>query len=124
MNIAAFSTHFLEFSNNRMSASSIKSSNPYRVAAGRDLDAYIHGEILKNGQTNNCPCYSTELKDAEALRRSIEANHKMKIVCGKTLAGKTWFARYEIDAGNPTEVHAETYPLAICRLALLRIERV
>jgi hypothetical protein len=124
MSIAAFLTHFLEFSNNRMSASSIKSSNPYHVAAGRDLDAYIHGEILKNGPTKSCPNYSTELKDADALRRSIEAKHKMKIVSGKTLAGKVWFARYEIDTGNPTEVHAETYPLAICRLVLLRVKRV
>jgi hypothetical protein len=107
-----------------MSASSIKSSNPYRVAAGRDLDAYIHAEILKIGATKGCPCYSTELKDAEALRRIIETKHKMKIVSGKTLARKTWFARYEIDRGNPTEVHAETYPLAICRLVLLRVERI
>jgi hypothetical protein len=48
---------------------------------------------------------------------------KPSVVVGHTsLPGRTWFARYERDAMDGTEVFADTFALAICRLALLRLE--
>ena len=45
------------------------------------------------------------------------------IIVGRTsLAGRTWFARYERNAMDGTEVFANTFALAVCRLALLRFE--
>ncbi len=102
-----------------------KPFNPYEIPAGRELDAYIHHQILKSPLSRDYPRYSTDSLSADKLKRRIEADYGLGIVCGRsTLADKSWFARYEIDAGNPTEVLAETYPLAICRLAILRSRRV
>ncbi|MBI4659716.1 MAG: hypothetical protein HY735_12820 [Verrucomicrobia bacterium] len=98
-----------------------KDFDPYWIQAGRELDALIHHQILKMALSHCYPCYSTDAQAADTLRRAIEAEFGTPFVAGKTgLRGQRWFARYEIDPGNPTEVLAETYPLAICRLVLLR----
>jgi hypothetical protein len=47
------------------------------------------------------------------------------VVVGRTgLPGRTWFARYERNAMDGTEVFANTFALAICRLALLRLAEI
>jgi hypothetical protein len=101
------------------------SFNPYEVPATRELDAHIHYQVLKNPLTSNYPHYSTNRGTAEKLKREIERQFKVKIVSGaSTVPEKPWFARYELEQGNPTEVLAEEYPLAICRLAILLAKRV
>jgi hypothetical protein len=48
---------------------------------------------------------------------------KPAVIVGRTtLPGRTWFARYERNQMDGTEVFADTFALAICRLALLRLE--
>ncbi len=107
-----------------MPASQTDSFNPYQIPAGRELDAYVHYQVLKNALSHEYPHYSSDPSEADNLKRKIEADYKIQIICGRsTVDNKPWFARYEIDAGNPTEVLAETYPLAICRLAILRVRR-
>jgi hypothetical protein len=98
--------------------------NPYQTPASRELDAYIHCQILNYATAGECPKYSTDQADADRLKKRIENEFKIKIVCGMTsMRGKPWFARYEIAEGNPTEALADTYALAICRLVLLRAKR-
>jgi hypothetical protein len=98
--------------------------NPYELMAGRELDAAVHQEIFGLPYDDACPGYSTEAIEADKLRKWIEATYSISVFTGRThIPGKTWFARYEMDLGNPTEVIAETYALAICRLAFLRVRR-
>jgi hypothetical protein len=101
------------------------SLNPYQAPATRELDAHIHYQVLKNALAYDYPHYSSNMEAAEKLRREIERQFKVKIVSGSsTVAAKPCFARYELDTGNPTEVLAETYPLAMCRLAILLAKRL
>ena len=98
--------------------------DPYQTEAGPELDSLIHHEILGNSRTEASPCYSTGSGQADELKKMMEARYGTTFTCGRTaIRGKAWFARYEIDPGNPTEVLAQTYALAVCRLTLLRTER-
>jgi hypothetical protein len=94
--------------------------DPYGVPAGRELDALIHFRILKNALSHQYPAYSSNPQDADKLKKAVETQCAVRIEVGQTrLKEKRWFARYEIASGNPTEVLAETYPLAVSRLAVL-----
>lgn len=105
-------------------AKSIQELDPYRMPAGPDLDAVIHCHIIGHSPQQVPPCYSTDEREADKLRKIMEANYGVALMYGRTgIVEKAWFARYEIDPGNPTEVLAETYPLAICRLTLLRARK-
>jgi hypothetical protein len=98
--------------------------DPYQASAGPELDAVIHYDVLGKPVHEAPPRYSTDLEHAEELKRFIEAQYGSTVISGQTsIRGKRWFARYEIDPGNPTEVLAETYALAISRLALLRMNK-
>ncbi len=102
----------------------IESSNPHQEPASRELDAYIHHRVLKNPLSHHYPNYSADPTAAENLRRTLQQKYKTKIISGRTaIFGKTWFARYELDPGNPTEALAESYALAVCRLAILLAKR-
>ncbi len=95
--------------------------NPYHAVAGPQLDALIHQKVLGNSADGACPAYSTDAALADQVRRSIEKTYKEPVITGRTqIRGRSWFARYERDPSTSTEVLAETYPLAVCRLALLR----
>jgi hypothetical protein len=99
--------------------------NPYEVLAGHELDAYVHQHVLKKPLNHQIPKYSTDAGEADQLRREIERQGRVKIVVGQTSSRrKLWFARYELQTGNPTEVLAEDYSLAICRLAILLARRL
>jgi hypothetical protein len=99
--------------------------DPYVAAAGRELDAWIHFRVLKNGLSHEYPAYSSDERAACDLKQWVEDQFQIEIVVGRTeLRTKRWFARYEFDPGNPTEVLAETEPLAICRLCALAAQRL
>ncbi len=94
--------------------------NPYQIAAGRELDQLIHVHFMEQ-TAQDVPPYSSEDKFARQVLSKLKASSGKTIVVGRTaLRKKRWFARYESDASDGTEVLAETLPLAICRLALLR----
>lgn len=98
--------------------------DPYHAPAGRELDQFIECYVMGKSSGSNCPKYSTDKEAAETLKAAVESAFGVRMLIGRTRIKRTpWFARYEIDPGNPTEVLAETYPLAICRLAALRAER-
>ena len=97
--------------------------NPYTVQAGPELDSVIHLRVMR--QTGSVfPPYSSDEKAAKRVLARLRSDSKRTVVVGQTaLRKKRWFARYETNASDGTEVLAETLELAICRLALLRFDK-
>ncbi|MBI2948650.1 MAG: hypothetical protein HYY23_13485 [Verrucomicrobia bacterium] len=97
-----------------------ESAQPHEWPASRELDAFIHYQVLKNASTSDCPHYSTDSTTAEHLRRRLAQDYNLRIVTGRTsVPGRTWFAQAELEPGHPTRVLTESFPLCICRLAML-----
>jgi len=93
--------------------------NPYDVQAGPELDRWIHLHVMDQC-SGDCPLYSTDDKAARQVLAALKSTSGRTVVVGRTaLRQKRWFARYETDESDGTEVLASTLPLAICRLALL-----
>ena len=98
-------------------------SDPYKAQAGPELDTVIHLRLMNQPVSNEpCPAYSTEDKLAKRVLSKLRTGRSAVIVGRTELEGRTWFARYERNAMDGTEVFASTFALAICRLALLRLE--
>ncbi len=100
-------------------------SDPYKAQAGPELDALIHVRLMKQAvAAEPCPAYSTDDIPAKRVLARLRTG-KPSVIVGRTkLEGRTWFARYERNAMDGTEVFADTFALAICRLAVLRLEEV
>lgn len=97
--------------------------DPYKAQAGPDLDAIIHLRLMKQPVSNEpYPAYSTEDRLANRVLSKLRTGQPSVIVGRTQLEGRTWFARYERNVMDGTEVFASTFALAICRLALLRLE--
>jgi hypothetical protein len=98
-------------------------SDPYKAQAGPELDAVIHVRLMKQLVSNSpCPAYSTEDACAKRVLSKLRSGQPSVIVGRTQLEGRTWFARFERNAMDGTEVFASTFALAVCRLALLRLE--
>jgi hypothetical protein len=95
--------------------------DPFNAPAGRELDAFIHHQVLCRPLSANYPEYSTEPAVAHGLRNDLQRLYGYPIIAGQTNGLRRWFARCAISSGDPTEVIADTYALAVCRLALLRL---
>ena len=75
------------------------------------------------GRSN--PPYSTDESSADRLRAELKGKFGVKVVIGQTRIRRIpWFARYGSDPSTSTEVIAETYPLALSRLALIMAVRL
>ncbi len=97
--------------------------NPYAISAGPELDRIIH-QLVMGEAGERCPEYSTDETAARRVLAKLKSVPGKTVVVGRTaLRQKRFFARYETNASDGTEVLAETLPLAICRLALLRIQK-
>lgn len=95
--------------------STLKGHNPYTYPAGTDLDRLINQSLFQS--TENL-AFSTDHHSAEKVKSQISSLYGHRVVVGKTrIPGKRYFARFETGPSTSTEVIAETYPLAICRLA-------
>ena len=94
--------------------------NLYSVPAGTQLDALIEERLFgRKVEPGALPEYSTDETFADRVRSKLRQKYGT-IICGNTkIRGKGWFARYGNDPSTSLEVVAETYPLAVCRLALL-----
>ena len=100
------------------------SLNPYTVKASEVLDREIHEHIHGESAEGSPPPYSSNDREAERLRRRLKSDYGTSITTGKTrIKSKPYFARYGSDPSTSTEVLADTYPLSICRLALLLMQR-
>jgi hypothetical protein len=98
--------------------------SPYRATPGPEFDAVIHKQVMAEPAVAlACPRYSTDFTQARKVLAKLRSSYATAVVFGETsLADRRWFARIESKRG--VEVLAETLPLAICRLALLRVREL
>jgi hypothetical protein len=98
--------------------------NPYRALAGEEMDRYIHERLFGESVEGDCPSYSTDDRLSQRVKRKLRSDYSTSITTGKTrIKAKPFFARYGSDPSTSTEVLAESMPLAICRMALLLLQR-
>jgi hypothetical protein len=94
--------------------------DPYHIEAGRDLDQLIETLVMGSGAAI-APAYSDDDRAARLVLNRLKELTRARVIVGRTaLRDRRWFARYETDPSNGTEVFAPTAALAICRLALLQ----
>ena len=99
------------------------SDDPYRAEPSPELDVFIHTRLMKlEASAEGCPPYSTEDKFAERVLSRLKKGRSTVVIGRTSLKGRTWFARYEKNVMDGTEVFADTFALAVCRLALLQLE--
>ncbi len=97
-------------------------ADPYRAGPGPELDALIHERLMKLPcKDGRAPAYSADTNLAKRVLTKLKMGQQSVIVGRTSLEGRTWFARYERNEMDGTEVFADSFELAICRLALLRI---
>jgi hypothetical protein len=98
--------------------------NPYKAPASREMDSIINQGLFGETNSSACPSYSTDDSLVHKIRRKVQSTFNTKITLGRTQIKSTpYFARYGSDVSTSTEVLAETKSLAICRMALLLIQR-
>jgi hypothetical protein len=93
-------------------------SDPYRIPAGPELDELVHREVLQQ-TVLPCRAYSSDEDAARQVLAKLKSANVHVTVGRTSLRSRKWFARYETDPSDGTEVWAETPALAICRLGLL-----
>jgi hypothetical protein len=93
--------------------------NPYKADPSVELDNWLHDYFFKDGSSRPL-AYSTDQAAAEKLRARLKSVYGHKVLTGTTrVRNAQFFARLESGPSTSTETLAETYPLAICRLALV-----
>jgi hypothetical protein len=98
--------------------------NPYKFPAGTELDGLIHERLFVENSKGQPLNYSSSIQLADKVKAKVKSLYGHPVVAGETKSRpKRFFARFENDPSTSTEVLAETYPLAICRLALLLSEK-
>jgi hypothetical protein len=107
---------------NAKSYERMMSFNPHRIRAGRALDYLVQEHLMSRG-IESCPEYSRDPVAAFRAANELKAAYGVSIVTGRTtLNDRPWFARVAEKRG--VEVLAETLPLAICRLTLLKLQEL
>ena len=98
-------------------------ADPYHVQVSPELDEFIH-RFVTGGRSEVGPAYSSDEDAARLVLAKLKDVTGARVIVGRTrLRDKRWFARYETDPSDGTEVFAETAELAICRLALLHASK-
>jgi hypothetical protein len=91
--------------------------NPYKAPAGNELDIQLAAYFFKNESVQP---YSTDPKHASRLKKAIEAKYDQDVVVGLTRTRTPFhFARLDEDPSTSVETLAESYALALARLALV-----
>ena len=86
------------------------------------MDRLLHVEVF--GASGPAPPYSTDEALAKKVKTFAQSKFGIIMITGVTrFRSRRFFARYETDPSDATEVLAETLPLAIWRLALLRARK-
>lgn len=95
----------------------------YRIPAGPELDRLVHEKVFQSAPSHEVPHYSSDEDLARQVYKQLKREVDSSIVMGKTRSShaKRYFARYGTDPSTSTEVLAESLPLAICRMAVLRL---
>ena len=95
----------------------------YKIEAGPALDRLVHEKVFRAETSTSIPSYLTDEELAKKVYHALRRRFDSSVVIGKTRGrnAKRYFARYGSDPSTSTEVLAETLPLAICRMAALRL---
>lgn len=99
--------------------------DPYHASANSELDLSIAKIYFLRDLPRSALSYSTDLDAAERLKSRLEVLFGSPVVTGRTRTRSSLaFARLEKDPSTAPQVLAETYPLAVARLALLLERRL
>lgn len=89
--------------------------NPYKAPAGPELDHAVAQLFFPAAEVL---LFSRQEAAANKLKKEMERLFRSRIRTGLTQTNiPAYFARLDTDPSTSTEVIAETYPLAITRLA-------
>jgi hypothetical protein len=92
--------------------------NPYKAVPSVELDTWLHDHFFN--ASDQPLAYSTDDRAADKLRARIKSVYGHRVETGTTsVRTARFFARLESGPSTSTETLAETYPLAVSRLALV-----
>ena len=98
--------------------------NLYHFPAGAELDRLIHLKLFRPKEKEPSPPYSIREDEVSTIAKRLEEVYERKIVTGTLrVRPRKYFARYESGPSTATEVVAETLPLAVCRLAVILMDK-
>ena len=92
----------------------------YKLQASNFLDESIYVNLMDYGIERQE--FSTDVKAAKYLVKVLRKPLGTKVETGKASRGK-YYARYGTDPSTTTEVLAETFPLAVSRMAMLALNK-
>lgn len=103
----------------------LNSIDPFKVEASQELDGVIHRELFRESSADACPNYSSRRQNGLLVAERIEDNYGIAVKLGRLRVKqhKMYFARAGRDKETATEILAVSLSLAICRLAILLLQR-
>ncbi len=99
--------------------------DPFKVEASPILDEVIHQNLFPDSQEDECPSYSSRRRNGLQVADELETIFGISIRLGRLRVKehKMYFARAGRDKESATEVLAVSLSLAICRLAIILLQR-
>ncbi len=103
----------------------LNSIDPFKVEASAVLDAVIHKSLFPDSEEEECPSYSSRRQNGLQVAEELEALFGISIRLGRLRVKehKMYFARAGREKESATEILAVSLSLAICRLAVLLLQR-
>ena len=103
----------------------LSSIDPFKVEASPGLDAVIHEELFEGDENIECPSYSSRRQSGLKVASKLEIHYGIIVRLGRLRVKehKMYFARAGTDKDTSTEILAVSLSLAICRLAIVLLQR-
>ena len=99
--------------------------DPFKVEASAALDALIHEHLFDGTDSESCPTYSSRRQNGLQVADKLEDHYGLNIRLGRLRVKehRMYFARAGRDKDTASEILAVSLSLAICRLAVLLLQR-
>lgn len=103
----------------------LNSIDPFKVEASQELDGVIHRELFRASSDDAFPNYSSRRQNGLLVAERIEDDYGIDVKLGRLRVKqhKMYFARAGRDKETATEILAVSLSLAICRLAILLLQK-
>lgn len=103
----------------------LASIDPFKVEASPELDTVIHRHLFPEDDPGLLPHYSSRRKDGLQVADRLEDDFGIEIRLGRLRMQehKMYFARAGSHKESASEILAVSLSLAICRLAILLLQR-
>ena len=104
----------------------LSSIDAFKVEAGPILDKVIHTLLFAGNESEeDCPSYSSRRQNGLQVAEELESLFGINIRLGRLRVKehKMYFARAGREKESATEILAVSLSLAICRLAILLMQR-